>query len=330
MKPKLKFLWIDDDPERKRESENMVKRLDVHLDFIDVKDKVLQETLENKLPRDMPDLILMDHMLNKVKGSGIKTGSTAAEVIRERWPECPIVCVTGVDVMKDIHSHQKSLYEEIIRIDNISHSDKTLLAIANSFSELKESRPHNMNDLLNLFNPPEDDRERLTAVIPDDLKKEEFYNDKSLLLSISSWVRHTLMKKPGFLYDRMWAATLLGIKEESFAKVENIFEDAEYRGIFADQSRERWWQSKLLEIIFSRNPDSSSVYSWELGRKLDGITESDFSKCYSSKEDYPEVVAYTDEKSEKRAPVRLQYTVPHPGFEKSLFFEEIRMMKGAE
>ena len=138
------------------------------------------------------------------------------------------------------------------------------------------------------------------------------------------------MAKPGFLYDRLWTATLLGIKEESFPKVESIFSGAKYSGIFADKGNERWWQSKLREILFLKFPESKEIYPWKLGRQLPGIDETDYSKCHASGEDFPETVAFTDEAAKKRVPMRLRYTVPHPGFEKSLFFEEIRMMKGAE
>ena len=72
------------------------------------------------------------------------------------------------------------------------------------------------------------------------------------------------------------------------------------------------------------------IYPWEQGRKLAGITEKDHSICYASGEAFPETVAFIDETATKRAPMRLKYTVPHPQFEESLFFEEIRMMKAEE
>ncbi len=115
-----------------------------------------------------------------------------------------------------------------------------------------------------------------------------------------------------------------------FQKVEHIFEEAKYNGIFADKSNELWWQSKLREILYSTTFDSESVYPWERGRSLNDIEKDDYSKCHSSGEDFPETVAYEDESQNKRVPMRLRYTVSHPNFEKSLYFEEIRMMKGAE
>jgi CheY-like chemotaxis protein len=329
MKKKFTVLWIDDEPNRKEESDNLKNRLNLDVKFIDVKSKSLPDELKKILSRDEPNLILMDHMLNKIRENGYKTGSTAAEVIHEKWPGCPIICVTGVD-LKDIDLHKQSIYEDIFEFDNISSYDSTIVSIADSFQKLKKNRPQNIDDLIGLLKAPREDLERLKAVIPEKLKKNELYQDKSLLLTISRWVRQTLIEKPGFLYDRLWAATLLGIKEESLYKVEHIFNNAKYCGIFADVGNERWWQSKFREIIFLQFPKSDEIYPWKLGQKLHGINEADFSKCDVSGEDFPETVAFTDETARIRKQMRLRYTVSHPGFEKSLFFEEMRMMKGKE
>jgi CheY-like chemotaxis protein len=331
MKKPLTALWIDDDSKKRKESENLGKRLNLKVEYRNVKDKDLQEELNRILDEQEPDLILMDHKLNMVKENAYKTGSTAAEFIREKPWTCPIVCVTGVS-LKDIDLHKQSIYEEIFEFEKISSYDSTLTSIVESFKKLKKNTPQNIEAFIDLLKTTEDDLERLKSVIPTELKKKELYQDKSLLQMISKWVRKTLMEKPGFLYDRLWTATLLGIKEESFTKVENIFSDAKYSGIFADEGNERWWQSKLREILFSQSPGSDEIYPWKLGRKLPGIDEADFSKCPHPEEDHtgPYTVAYTDEAAKKRAQMCLRHTVPHPNFEKSLFFEEIRMMKGAE
>ncbi|GAH64337.1 unnamed protein product [marine sediment metagenome] len=135
------------------------------------------------------------------------------------------------------------------------------------------------------------------------------------------------MERPGFLYDRLWTATLLGLNENGFKKVEKLFTTAKYKGIFADESRERWWKSELIRIL-SKHVNVPGL-PWEKGRSLPNITTRFYSKDYYSnfKEEYPETVAYTDETSNKRAQMKLKYTVPHPKYDKLLFFEEIRIMK---
>lgn len=325
----FKVFWIDDNPLRVKEARNLEERLKIKVKFIDVKGKDLPGELKCVLSQDEPDLILMDHMLRDVNDGVFDRGSTATEVIREKWTDCPIVCITAIP-LKDIDIHKQSIYEDIFELDKISSYDSTLISIAASFQTLKESRPTDIDDFIALLKAPGDEYDRLKSVLPITLKDKESYTDKSLLISISRWVRQMLIKKPGFLYDRLWTSTLLGIKEESFSKVEHLFTEAKYSGIFADKGNERWWQSKLREIMYSIFPDSNLIYPWELGRKFSELTGSDFSKCYASGEDYPETVAYIDDSSGKRVPMRLRFTVSHPDFEKTLFFEEIRMMKGAD
>ncbi len=329
MSRELNFLWIDDEPKRKAEAENLEMRLKVNIEFIDVKDQSLPGVLSDILSREEPHLILMDHFLGNVKAGRFNKGSTAAEIIREHWPECPIVCITEMG-LKDIDMHKQSIYEDIFQFGKISSYDSRLISTAKSFRELKKKRPQDLDEIIKLLRAPKDDCPRLKSIIPKELKDEDAYKDESLLLTIYRWVSRILMEKPGFLYDRLWTATLLGIKEESFNKVEHIFEKAKYKGIFSDSGRERWWQSKVKEILYSELPDTDCVYPWELGRQLPGLSDADFSKCHVSGEDFPETVAYTDVNVIERAPMRLRHTVPHPNFENLLFFEEIRMMKAAE
>ena len=89
---------------------------------------------------------------------------------------------------------------------------------------------------------------------------------------------------------------------------------------------------KLREILFSQFPGSDEIYPWKLGRRLTDNDEDDFIKCPYPEEDHtgPYTVAYTDEAAKTRVQMCLRHTVPHPNFEKSLFFEEIMMMKPAK
>lgn len=334
MSEKLNFLWIDDNPNRELDSHNLSDQLNVNIKFKNVKHKDLIGELNKLLSEDEPpDLVLMDHMLNNVKIGNFKTGSTAAEYIREndRWRDCPIVCTTAVRLNNEVFDfHRKSIYADVIEISKISNYYSTFLSIAESFKILRVRAPQNVNDLVNLLKAPVDEEKRLKDILPEDLKTEDGYKDRSLLYRISNWVRHNLIAKPGFLYDQLWTATLIGIKVESFKKVEEHFIEAKYDGIFADKGKKRWWQTKLREILFSKFPDSDTIFPCILGRKLPGIIEEDFSKCYASGEDYPETVAFIDETSLKKAPMRIRHTIPHPNFGKSLHFEEIRMMKAVE
>lgn len=325
---KTTFLWIDDESERITASKNLERSLNIKVIFEDVRGKNLAEILQRILSGERPDLVLIDHRLNKVSEGGIiQTGSTTAEIIREKWGDCPIICVTAVR-LEDIELHKKSIYEELIQYSELSENYPLLIAFAKSFKLLGRKRPKNINGVMKLIKAPRADKARLAAIFPEELKKN--YEDKSLLITISKWIRHTFIVKPGFLYDRLWAATLLGIKEHSFEKVQDDFENAKYKGIFADEGNQRWWQSRLREILYAKFPTDEGKTTWMLGRKLSGIMKRDYSACYVCNEEFPETVGFTDETAHTAKQMHLRCSVPHPGFEKALFFEEIRMMKAAE
>jgi hypothetical protein len=202
---------------------------------------------------------------------------------------------------------------------------ESMLSIAKSYRTLNLNIPNNTNDLISLLKSPEVDKIKLENVIPRELK--ENFNDRALFQNTSHWIRNTLMARPGFLYDRLWTATFLGLTKTGYEKVEELFKEARYKGLFADKSKERWWKSRLLEIL-SRKVKTSGL-PWEKGRLLPGINAHNHSKDYYSdyQEDQPEVVAYIDETSEEQFPMKYKYTIAHPKFDKLLYFEEIRMMK---
>lgn len=137
------------------------------------------------------------------------------------------------------------------------------------------------------------------------------------------------MSRPGFLFDSLWIATLLGIKETSFHKVEKLFKSTLYTGIFSIESNPRWWKASVLAILSVKVKERG--LSQEKGRKLDGIRRSDYSQCFVEPTEIPDTVAFEDETiSSNRHPMSLKNTIPHPLYTDMLFFEQIRMMKPEE
>ena len=319
MSNKLKFIWIDDE-DRDQAFKNLKAQLKVEGSFINVTKEGLDYLTEiNKVK---PDLILIDHNLTETSGN-IKKGSTMAAQIRERHPKLAIACITGQD--NPIDTQQKLSYEAIFKLDQIESYYQSMKSIAQSFRKLNSNKPANVNQLLNLIKSPEEDKIRISSILPKEIK--ENFSDRALFQNISHWIRNVLVARPGFLYDRLWTATFLGLTETGFEKVEGIFKEAKYKGLFADKTKERWWKSKLLEVL-SRKVKTTGL-PWEKGRSLPGINAHNYSKDYYSdyKEDMPEVVAYASENSDERYAMKLKYTVPHPKFDKLLYFEEIKMMK---
>lgn len=318
------ILWIDDDADRKNASETLQEILGVRVDFCEVNRKKIMDIIEGFTKGLEPALILMDHWLNDIEGPS-ERGSSIAEILREKWNDCPIVAITGM--ADELDEHEKYLYEEVIPIEDLSTSHSLLMAIVAGFRELRANRPNSIDDIVDKLNAPSDDREMLISIIPKQIRSN--FKDKSLLINIYKWIRHELYERPGLLYDNLWASTLIGIKIESFNKVKATFKTAEYNGLFSDAADERWWKSIIKDILFEALPDEKAALPWFLGFKLPGLSEADKSSCYRddcTETDPPDTVAYTDGTLSTRKPMHRKCTVKHPLFESLLYFEEIRMM----
>lgn len=325
-KPKMRFVWVDDEPSREEVAQNLGKALDVNIDFKGVNKIKVEDKLNEVLQSTEPNLVILDHSLDRAISDTYKTGSTAASVIREKWPKCPIISVTAIDA-QEVDVRHREAYEEMFRDNRISENYNSILAIAEGFKQMRANEPRNIDELINYFKPPEDEIEKFKKILPKELK--ENFNDNSLLSETYRWGKNILFARPGFLYDRLWAATLLGLNIEGFRLVEDKFESAKYNGIFSTDNKERWWKNKLYKVLNELVETFGSP--WIIGRELVGDDERYFSKCYSSGEDYPEIVAAEDDTpNAKWYPMKIKETEPHEKFENMLFFEELRIMKPNE
>lgn len=208
----LKFVWIDDDADREVAAVNLGKYLGVNCRFVNVKPENVDYMLV--IDKVNPDLILIDHNLTEIGTGTIKKGSTIAALIREKHPKYAIVCITGQD-SSIIDSRQKSSYETILGYDDIKDHYLTMKSIAESYSKMKKNPPKEAKELFDLMKVPKEELIRLETILPHELK--ENFNDFGNFSNISHWIRDVLMERPGFLYDRLWAATLLGLNESVLA-----------------------------------------------------------------------------------------------------------------
>ena len=182
MSRKLRFIWIDDEPERKAAATTLQDRLDVKVAFKNANGQDLLSLLSEIRGEAEPDLILMDHRFTEAKNQFV--GSTAAEYLRENWPDCPIVCVTAAG-LEEVDSHKSALYEQVLKIQKISNYDTILISVAESFRKLRGSKsPENTEQLIDYLTAPKDDRQGLQAVVPDEIKMS--YKDEGLILLISN------------------------------------------------------------------------------------------------------------------------------------------------
>jgi len=325
---KLKFLWLDDNPHRQKLAGDVEVATGVEVSFCNLKNENLTTVLPELLHSKPRQLVVIDHILDKLNNKSqnriTSRGSTVAELFREHWPWCPVVGITAAEKWKDVDQRESAMYDELYRSDKFGDFIEDLPILANGFARIKRMRRRSATSLIGLLDPPEDEADRILNVLPDELLMNP--DDPSVATRFYAWLRDPFFNRPGFLYERLWTTTLLGLREESFEKVEHLFEPAKYAGVFACPSRERWWATSLRSILRKETNDRGGEMPWELGRKLKGIKEEDFSRCYRSGESFPETVAYLDESSEKRYPMRLKHTAPHPKYQDLLFFEQIRMM----
>lgn len=256
----FKILYIDDvDLDRKRYTAKF--ETDVRS-----KDKFEIEAIKTpKSPGDYaniiqknPDLLLIDFILDipeEDKVIGV-SGVALSTELKEKCPGVPIVLFTRKmmfgpqayiktkemfpGVIDDIIYKKESFQDNSNNLDN-------LYRLVNGYNSLNNLPHKTWASVLELIGSPEADRDYIEQSNPpfDDIKNWS-------PSSIAVWIRDTLLRYPGILYDAVHAGTLLGISEEAFLSdgIQNIFSSGKYTGPF-ETSPGRWWKSMLQSRALS-------------------------------------------------------------------------------
>jgi CheY-like chemotaxis protein len=327
MKTKRQIIWIDDEPNRRRTADLLNESSTIPVDFRSMKNKDLAREVEKILKGPRPSLVVVDHILDQTATSSalLRRGSTIAEAIKERWPTCPVIGVTGVDRLDRIDVRTQQTYDDLFESVNFGQYYERIDSIARDFAKIARRKPKALSDVVDLLQPPGEEVPRLEAALPQDLNKRR---DGSVGSRLYRWVSRVLRGRPGFLYDELWSATFLGLNETGLEKVERLFKAALYRGVFAATQEPRWWKLKLSDILYARCPPDSGELSWHVGRRLSGIRSEHFSKCYVCKQDYPDTVAFLDTASDERRAMHASCTILDSRFKRELYFEDLRVMQG--
>lgn len=332
MKKIFNVTWIDDIKTR----ENIASSLDDYKDifypnmkfrknFVSAKGKSFNEVINDIFRTKEPDIMIVDHFLNQMtNSSNISKGSTFAQILREKWPTCPIIGISAVANRNDIDISNRLVYDDFFLFENFSSKFTTLLVIASNFYLLKKIKFNNIDDILETLKPPITEVSKIKSIIGVDFNAN--INDLSIYSRLFKWMRLTFFE-PGFLYDDLWSATLVGLNLSGFNKFKHKFEKALYKGIFFDPTNVRWWKSILKEIIFKSFPKENSYFPWKVGRNVTK-NNSYYSKCYNCGKEYPEIVGYTDDTKKHRVQLHMKCSVPHPNEKSKLFFEKTMVMKG--
>jgi len=321
MKKSKTIVWIDDDPRRKCTAD------DIDADFINVHGEDLAQKAIELLNGPQPELVILDHILDQTapKNRLFQRGSTIAEAIKEQWPSCPVVGVTNADNVQGIDVRTKEIYDALFPFQDFRQYIDRIDTIKKGFVFVARTKAGTARKLVQLLKPPKDEADRLVAALPDDLKKS--FRDKSVASRLYRWIGR-LMDRPGFLYDSLWAATLLGLTESGFQNVAGRFEKGKYDGVFVRDDAPRWWSSRLSKLLYKQCKPKSEEMSWHVGRRLRGIKKEHYSRCYACGKQFPDTVAYLDKVNDQQQAMHLECTVLHPRFQRELYFEDIRMMQG--
>jgi len=316
---RLRFIWIDDQKKKvevyRRAIEAGVESACASITLIEVKAdllNVLSAWAVEEAPKS-PDLIIIDHIYNMALPFGLK-GSSVAHLLRSKFPGVPIVCVTSMFDRPDSFDQEDiSEYTALFLYQRLENHIEDLYAIAKDFRKLHSMSVPLREHFVACLKAPRRDKEDLLRILP-----EEFQDQKHTTTQhrAASWIFNVLLRRPGFLYDRTYAASLLGLTTSGFAKVEAQFEGAKYKGVFATHRDPRWWVSALRTVLFDLVDYDAPDLPQLAGRTLPGIKKADYSVCYVSKESFPPpdaVVATDATRDASLRIVRREYSDRYPG-----------------
>jgi hypothetical protein len=318
---KKSIVWIDDNPDRERTARDLGAR------FINVKNADLASEIEKLIKGSQRSLVILDHVLDKTSSKSriFTRGSTIAEAIKEKWPDCPVLGVTNGNRINDIDLRTKQTYDDLYSFSDFGKYFGRIKPIARDFACIASRPRRKVADVIRFLKPPPEEEERLEAALPDDLKRS--YRDASFASLLYRWIKQ-LMSRAGFLYDKLETATYLGLNEKGFEKASSSFDAAKYKGLFSNEDDPRWWSNLLGKLLYEISQAKPGELSWHVGRRLPSVKSQDYSRCYACKKDFPEVVAYLDAVSLDRYPMHVECTILHPRYKRELYFDDVRMLRG--
>ena len=238
----VKTVYIDDEDKelkkwkRKFEDDERSKEL-FKVVSINSQKQTIDELL-SEIKTTKPELILVDFDLSKPKNDillGI-SGTTLSTALKEKYPDIPAVLFTKKSVFKIEKYSRQALYS----LDNVVYKNEVfqasgdnlnqLHALAVGFKNLRKKQSSKWEDILKVIKAPQIDYDILKLSNPS-----LFLGGIWSVSEVAKWVRKTLIKYPGILYDPIHSATFLGLSEGEFLseKTKGIFTKAKYSGVFA-------------------------------------------------------------------------------------------------
>ena len=335
---RLRFVWIDDRKEKVEDYRAVVEtsldKARATIELIEVKNNAIEFLSEWSIKNKdrPPDLFVIDHVFNLTLPFGLK-GSSVAHLLRSEFSRVPMVCVTAMfDRPNKFDQEDISEYMALFLYQHLDKHIEDLYAIAKDFRKLHPQNANLREHIVACLRAPRRDKDDLLRLLP-----EEFDGERKHATTghrVARWIFNVLLRRAGFVYDRLHTATLLGLTEVGFKKVESQFDRARYKGVFATDANPRWWVSGIRNRLYDLAGEDAPDLPQYAGRTLKGITPNDYSVCYVSKnaDPPPDAVVAADVSGDAKLQVVCrQYSEQHPndpgiapGFETRLILRKTR------
>jgi CheY-like chemotaxis protein len=269
---------------------------------------------------ELPDLFLVDYALDARQDNGTYAnykGDTLAAAIREKAPDYPVVLITRESIVDSRRKQELErefplvnyiLYKSELHEDHDRVVDD-LVNIAAGFQSLRQiaSGQRDWDRLLQVLQATPEESALLRRAAPPLYAGPGSGGSVWAVSEIADWIRDVIVKYPGILYDRVFAATELGISVDDFLlpEVQELFTRANYSGIFAPPQG-RWWRERLWQIAMEYVEDGqfadkfARVFTERTGKELRP------SKSIVRGEEPADTVCYIYHK-----PVMYKYTVAY-------------------
>lgn len=305
----MEFVFIDDDQkelEKYSEMFNSYQFAKEHFNF----HTLLINTLDiSRLKFDFkPDLFLIDFRFDLPGGEDtFYDGYVLSTALRNIYNETPIVLFTR----KDIFNIQKFPRNIIEIVDDIYYKNEFLKyeldyfyqihSLASGYKILGEIKEKNWESLLKLIKAPtEAEFDLLNANKP--IMNEGNWS----VIDGANWIRKTLLKYPGILYNELNASTFLGISVDEFLKIQENFEYALFNGVFQSNNK-YYWKSLIRKIaadlMNSQNINLPTHVGFSLAFEKVNDKKLDPSICVYSGEENADRICYVLNK-----PVKTKYS----------------------
>jgi hypothetical protein len=345
--------WIDDNASHKLDAENLEGKITLS----DKKGKVLfyhPEDFKNIVEsKKKVDLFLVDYYLNRAASAGGQRyagkGVSFIGLLRENYPDTPIYTFTALPRDKTSTDLTHVLEKEaearldFARIQDSGH--EFLYYDGLDYRTIRKTIQKGTAKLIDLLKPPPIEKEKIASLLPHILKTSVFMGVKTenmagRSLDYASWVRNVLLARPGFLYNKLYSATAVGMTSDAFQERLVEFDSATYRGLFARSLQENlWWKIGLFESMNKKAQERSkkeklaedgvlsnvkrlAAYAFEL-------KEDEIATCVVCDKRYPDTVG-TEIGSGEMVPVHYRCSDEDPEAAKILFFDDryIAKVKG--